>query len=61
MIDLKDNDKILEIGFGNGNFISNYFTMNPNIKVFGVDYSETMCSEAVSINQKYINNNQLFL
>lgn len=61
MIDFKDNDKVLEIGFGNGAFFFNYFNINPNIKVFGVDYSDTMCSEATILNQRYINNKKLSL
>ena len=61
MIDFKDNERILEIGFGNGNFFPKYFKINPKIKVFGVDYSDTLYSEATSRNQKYINNNQLSL
>jgi SAM-dependent methyltransferase len=60
MIDFKDNDKILEIGFGNGEFFTNYFSMNPNIKIFGVDHSNVMFSEATLKNQKYIDK-QLFL
>ena len=59
--DLKDNDRILEIGFGNGNFFSKYFENNPNIKAYGIDYSETMCNEAVYSNKEYIDNNQLIL
>jgi len=61
LIDFKDNDKILEIGFGNGNFFSNYFNINPNINVFGVDFSDIMCGEAALLNQRYIDGNKLFL
>ncbi len=53
--------KVLEIGFGNGNFFSNYFNINPSINVFGVDFSDTMCGEAVLLNQRYINDNKLSL
>lgn len=61
MVDFNDNDKILEIGFGNGRFISYYFNINSNIKVFGVDHSETMCYEATLLNNKYIDNKKLIL
>lgn len=61
MMDFNDNDKILEIGFGNGRFISYYFNINSNINVFGVDHSETMCREAMIINNKYIDNKKLIL
>jgi ubiquinone/menaquinone biosynthesis C-methylase UbiE len=61
MLDLGKTDKMLEIGFGNGNFFKKYFEINPNIKVFGVDYSETMCQEAALLNQDYVRYNQLDL
>jgi len=61
MIDFKDNDRILEVGFGNGKFFSNYFNINPKIRVFGIDYSDTMISEATSINHEFINNKKLSL
>lgn len=61
LIKFNDGERILEIGFGNGKFISNYFKINPNIIVFGVDFSDTMCKEAISLNQKYIDQNKLVL
>jgi ubiquinone/menaquinone biosynthesis C-methylase UbiE len=60
MIDFNDNDRILEIGFGNGEFFSNYFNINPNIKVFGIDHSDVMFSEAILRNERYIDK-KLFL
>jgi ubiquinone/menaquinone biosynthesis C-methylase UbiE len=61
MINFKNNDTVLEIGFGNGKFFSRYFEINPKLKVFGIDYSDTMCDEATWINQRYIDKNQLHL
>jgi len=61
MIDFKTTNHLLEIGFGNGKFLSNYFEYNPNITVYGVDFSETMFREAMLLNQQYIENNQLIL
>lgn len=51
MIRLGDNNNLLEIGFGNGKFINEYFLMNPSISVTGLDFSETMCEEANKNNE----------
>jgi SAM-dependent methyltransferase len=50
---ISNNDKILEIGFGNGKTIPKLFAINPNINYFGVDFSEIMCSEAIRNNQGF--------
>ena len=59
LVDFRDNDKVLEIGFGNGKFFSKYFDKNPNIQIYGIDFSDVMCSEATLINQTYIDKNLL--
>lgn len=61
MMEFNVNDKILEIGFGNGRFFSYYFNINSNINVFGVDHSETMYREAMILNNEYIDNKKLIL
>ena len=59
LISFNDNDKILEIGFGNGKFIETYYKINPTLKVIGLDFSETMCEQASIFNKEYIENAQL--
>lgn len=52
ILDLKNHDKYLEIGFGSGIFIQKYTTHV--LKVAGIDYSEDMVKLACSINKKLI-------
>jgi ubiquinone/menaquinone biosynthesis C-methylase UbiE len=61
LLKFNSGDKVLEIGFGNGKFFSSYFEMNPNIEVYGIDFSQTMCDEATLINKPLIDKKQLFL
>lgn len=52
VLDLEDNDRYLEIGFGSGLFIKKYVS---NVsKIVGLDYSEDMVNLASSINKKLI-------
>ncbi len=55
MLNLKNNDSILEIGYGNGRLFKEYFDINNNISVFGLDFSETMYSEALKNTQDLVN------
>lgn len=59
MLDFKDGERILEIGFGNGMFFSKYFEKNKNIKLYGIDHSEEMCSEALKLNSTYVDKGSL--
>ena len=54
MLAFKDKDSILEIGFGNGKFIDEYFKINPSLNVHGLDFSDTMCEQASIINKSFI-------
>lgn len=58
---LKSNFKVLEIGYGNGKFIGDLFKINPDITVFGVDFSDTMYSQACLINKDLIADNKVVL
>jgi ubiquinone/menaquinone biosynthesis C-methylase UbiE len=60
-LDIVSDSEILEIGFGNGKFISKYFKINPNIRFSAIDFSEIMCSEAKLINKDLINDNKLVI
>ena len=52
VLNLKQDDKYLEIGFGSGLFIKNY--ASHVAKIAGVDLSEEMINLASSINKKLI-------
>lgn len=59
MVDLKPNQQILEIGFGNGTHFPEYFKLEPEISVAGVDFSDDMCQEAKTQNQGLIHSGKL--
>jgi SAM-dependent methyltransferase len=52
-LEINSDDKILEIGFGNGKTIPQFFEINPNCEFYGVDFSEIMCEKAIAINQNF--------
>ena len=54
MLDFEDNKKLLEIGFGNGKFIRKYFDVNSTLSITGLDFSDTMYSEAVENNKDLV-------
>lgn len=49
---INDDDKLLEIGFGNGKKIPSLFLLNPNFQYYGIDFSELMCAEAFVFNSE---------
>ena len=51
---LTDNEKILELGHGNAGHLSYLLDFAENINYTGLEISETMKSEAETINQKYL-------
>ena len=57
-LDLKNNNKILEIGMGNGFFVKDIFKINNSIRYTGCDCSETMVNEAIKMNDIFIKNGQ---
>ena len=58
-LSIRDNSKMLEIGCGNGKFISKFFNSNSNIHLTVVEYSDVMCAETKVLNQGLINENKL--
>jgi ubiquinone/menaquinone biosynthesis C-methylase UbiE len=58
-ITFNDNAGILEIGCGNGKFVSKLFDANSDIHLTVVDYSDVMCNETMVVNKSYINDNKL--
>ncbi|NQY68376.1 MAG: class I SAM-dependent methyltransferase [Flavobacteriales bacterium] len=59
ILNAQDGERILEIGMGNGYFISDLFQMADNIKYIGLDFSPTMIEEAKNINQKLIDSGKV--
>lgn len=57
-LSIKDNDHILELGFGNGFFIKNVLEKAKNITYHGIDFSKDMFNEASIINKDFIENNK---
>jgi ubiquinone/menaquinone biosynthesis C-methylase UbiE len=54
-----ENDHILEIGMGNGFFVSEIVSAHPSLKYTGIDFSELMIEEAGKINEKWVKNGQV--
>ena len=61
MLHLEPNQQVMEIGFGNGLYFPEYFEMEPELHVTGIDFSEDMCEEASIRNQELLQNKQLAL
>ncbi|MPT30648.1 MAG: class I SAM-dependent methyltransferase [Chryseobacterium sp.] len=51
---ITDNEKVLELGHGNAGHLPYLLDFADNIKYTGLEISETMKSEAESINSKYL-------
>lgn len=54
-----DGDKMLEIGFGNGNFFMDFINKAKGIKMYGVEFSKSMLDQASKMNVALINGNHL--
>ncbi|WP_317899594.1 class I SAM-dependent methyltransferase [Aurantibacillus circumpalustris] len=53
-----NEDRILEIGMGNGYFVSEILEKNSKVKYTGCEISDEMVEEALKINEKYIKTKQ---
>lgn len=53
------NDRILEIGMGNGHFVPEIVSIHPSITYSGCDFSELMVTESRKNNQEWIAKNQV--
>ncbi len=51
---LKDQESILEIGFGNGAFFNKIFDAASNLEVAGIDFSQEMVRSAIARNQAHV-------
>jgi ubiquinone/menaquinone biosynthesis C-methylase UbiE len=60
-MNLKDNESILEIGFGNGIFFDEIFSKANNLKISGLDFSPEMVKEATANNSSTMKSGKLSL
>jgi ubiquinone/menaquinone biosynthesis C-methylase UbiE len=60
-INLKSNDCILDIGFGNGYMINELFKQNISVKIYGIDISKDMYNNVFLRNKQKVNNGSLKL
>ena len=51
---LRDNDRVLEIGFGNGRLLPALMALADNITYVGLDRAKTMVTEATSHNAEFV-------
>lgn len=58
---LRDRERVLEIGFGNGHLFPKVCAAAKELQVYGIDHSEQMLKEATIFNQPLIQNGQLEL
>jgi ubiquinone/menaquinone biosynthesis C-methylase UbiE len=56
---LKPNDKILELGMGNGAFVQNILALENSVTYIGCDFSETMVEEAKQKNATVVSTGQV--
>jgi SAM-dependent methyltransferase len=61
LLDIKPQQQLLEIGFGNGNFFENVFAKAEGITITGIDFSEAMYNEALINCAARVKANQLHL
>lgn len=54
LLALTPNDQVLEIGMGNGFFVKDLFSIAPNIRYTGLDFSPLMVEEATKLNQEFV-------
>ncbi|MBC7893674.1 MAG: class I SAM-dependent methyltransferase [Sphingobacteriaceae bacterium] len=51
-------DRILEVGMGNGAFVSLILSVDPSVRYVGCDFSETMVEEAIRRNESTVASGQ---
>lgn len=58
-MEVSGNEKILEIGFGNGKFIPYLFELCPDISYYGIELSHIMVEDAIFYNSKLIESKKI--
>lgn len=53
-LDIQPEDRVLEIGMGNGYFVKNILNTSPSVHYFGVDYSPDMVKMASELNSSFV-------
>ena len=61
LLDIKDYDHVLEIGFGPGTAIKEILKITTNSHVSGIDISKLMVDQVTSLNQKAVTKGRLDL
>ncbi len=61
VLDPKEGNRILEIGMGNGFFVSELLEMAAELRYWGVDFSAVMVEEAIIINQHFIDSGSVHI
>lgn len=61
LLNIGDNEKILEIGYGSGILINKLAMHNNTIRIFGVDFSKVMFVRAKKRNYTFINKRKVTL
>src|SRR5215813_10750762 len=61
LLRINDNDRVLEIGFGNGRLFDDLYVRASGLKVEGIEFSKTMLMEAIEQNIRHIRNGCLSL
>lgn len=59
VMELRENDHLLEIGFGNGKFFNDLFSEEKELKISAVDFSKEMVAEAKENNRELISSGSL--
>jgi ubiquinone/menaquinone biosynthesis C-methylase UbiE len=58
-LNLKNGDKVLEVGFGNGKHFSDFNTKAENLQITGIDHSPEMVHEAIINNKAFFASGRL--
>lgn len=61
VIEFEKNDRVLEIGFGNGRFFEKLFSVESSLKLVGIDHSKEMVEAAKQKNLESIDSGRLHI
>lgn len=60
ILNIKENEKVLEIGFGNGSHVGYLLNKAAGVQYTGIDISETMLQQALATNSEAISKQQAY-
>ena len=55
-LQVQTNDKVVEVGMGNGFFVKEILAKSSSVQYIGCDYSESMVQEASKLNEAFVQN-----